>query len=62
MKTTEKSGIYSISDKELSDLKYYLNNIKNTLLNIKKNNKKEIKDINVGICLFNIDKALENLI
>ena len=62
MKTTGKSETFSLSKSECTDLKYYLYNIRNILLNFSRNNNKEVRDINVGVGLFNIDKALEILV
>ena len=62
MKMTKESETCSLSKSECADLKYYLYNIRNILLNFSKNNNKEVRDINVGVGLFNIDKALEILI
>lgn len=61
MRTTEKSETYSISKIEYADLKYYLNNVRNALSNIGKNNNNEIGTINVGVGIYNIEKALEIL-
>ena len=61
MRTTEELETYSISKVEYADLKYYLNNIRNALLNIRKNKNDEIRNINVGVGIYNTEKALEIL-
>lgn len=62
MKTTGESETYCLSKIEITDLRYYLNMVKHSLLNLRKNNNsKEIRSVNTEIGLFNIDKAMEIL-
>lgn len=61
MKTTGESGTYCLSKIELADVKYYLGNVRNCLIEMRNNKSEEKRKINLGVAIYNIEKAINAL-